>query len=210
MSESRALGGCRVAVALLTLAAVATQLAHGIADPPFHFVRFFSFFTILSNLIAAGVLAVAGAGALRGRPPSERLDMWRGAATLYMATTGLVYWVMLAGQETEMIGWVNLVLHALTPAALVTDWALALPRWRIPFDRALVWISFPAAYIVYTLIRGAIIDWYPYPFVDVGENGYPAVVVATLVIGAAMIGAIWALAWTTGLRAAPAAPEPAR
>lgn len=209
MSESRTLGGCRLAVGLLTLAAVTTQFGHGIADPPFHVVRFFSFFTILSNLIAAGVLAVSGAGALRGESSSERLDMWRGAATLYMATTGLVYWAMLAGQDSEMIGWVNLVLHALTPAALVVDWTLARPRWRIPFRRALVWISFPAAYIAYTLIRGAAIDWYPYPFVDVVENGYPSVLVATLVIGVAMVGAIWVLAWTTGLGGRPAV-EPAR
>jgi hypothetical protein len=203
-------GALRVALGVLALAAVAAQWRHGIADPPFSAVNFFSFFTIESNLLAAGVLIAVGAGGLRGDPRSERLDLWRRAATLYMATTGVVYSAMLAGQDSELLGWVNLVLHFLMPLALVADWALDRPRWRIPFRRALVWIAFPAAFIGYTLIRGAATGWYPYPFVDAADRGYPAVLLTTLILGAAMLVLIWLLAWTTRLRAAPAEAEPAR
>jgi hypothetical protein len=205
-----ALGGCRIGLALLTLVAVAAQFAHGVADPPFHVVRFFSFFTIESNLLAAGVLLVSGSAALRGRPPSDRLDMWRGAATLYMATTGIVYVVMLSGQKTEMLAWANFVVHYLMPVALVLDWAVDRPRWRITFRRALVWMAFPVAFIAYSLVRGAMIDWYPYPFVDVGEHGYPAVLATSAVLGLGMLGMIWLLAWTTSPSGRRTAPEPAR
>ncbi len=195
------LGGLRLALAALTLAAVATQFVHGVDTPPFSPTNFFSFFTIESNLIAAGVLIAAGLHSLRGRPPSDRIDVWRGAATLYMAITGIVYSVMLAGQSSELLAWVNLVLHYAMPVALVADWALDRPRRPIPFRRAVAWMAFPAAFIVYTLVRGALADWYPYPFVDVADRGYPAVIVTTLLLGAGMLAAIWLLARTTGRQA---------
>src|SRR6476469_4677201 len=139
------LGACRVALGVLTLAAVAAQWNHGIDEPSFSAVEFFSYFTIESNLIAAGVLIVAGAGDLRRAPHSERLDLWRGAATLYMATTGVGYSLLLAGQvDSQLLSWVNLVLHYVMPIALVVDWAVDLPRWQIPFRRALAWMAFPA------------------------------------------------------------------
>jgi hypothetical protein len=35
---------------------------------------------------------------------------------------------------------------------------------------ALVW---PALYIGWTLVHGAASSWYPYPFIDVADLGYP-------------------------------------
>jgi len=205
------LGAGRVTLGVLALAAVAAQWSHGSDEPSFSAVEFFSYFTIESNLIAAGVLIVAGMRGLRNAPRSDRLDLWRGAATLYMATTGIGYSLLLAGQvDSQLLGWVNLVLHYALPVALVVDWAVDLPRWQIPFRRALAWMAFPAAFIAYTLIRGSIVDWYPYPFVDVADRGYPAVLVTTAVLGAFMLAAIWLLAWTAGLRAARSRPQPAR
>jgi hypothetical protein len=195
---------------VLALAAVAGRLVEGLDDPTFSAANFFSYFTIQSNLLAAGVLLVVGAGALRGRPPSERLDMRRGAATLYMVTTGVAYSALLAADEPSLLRWTNLVLHYAMPVALAVDWAVDRPRWRIPFGRAIAWMGFPAAFIAYTVARGAVTDWYPYPFVDVVERGYPAVLLTALTIGAAMLALSWLLAWTTGPRASPVEPELAR
>ncbi len=204
------LGGSRVALGVVALVAVVARLLESDGAPGFSAANFFSYFTIQSNLIAAAVLLVAGAGALRGRPPSERLDLWRGAATLYIATTGVVYSALLAADEPNLLRLTNVVLHYLMPVALVVDWAVDRPRWAIPFRRAVVWIAYPAAFIAYTLARGAIVDWYPYDFVDVAERGYPAVLVTTLVLGAAMLGLIWLLAWTTRLGSRRVATEAAR
>jgi hypothetical protein len=188
------LGGSRLLLAALTLAAVVTQLVHGV-DSPVAAVEFLSYFTIESNLIAAGVLLIAGVRALRGRPNGRALDLWRGAATLYMVTTGLGYAVLLGGEGT-LLGWVDVVLHYLMPVALALDWILDRPESPIPFDRALVWMAFPTAFIAYTLVRGEIVDWYPYPFVDVADRGYPAVIVTALVVGAAMVAVTAMLVWT--------------
>ena len=58
-------------------------------------VNFFSFFTIESNLLAIVVLLIGGAG----DPQSERWAYVRGAATLYMVITGIVYAALLANEE---------------------------------------------------------------------------------------------------------------
>ncbi len=204
------LGGSRVALGVLALVAVVARLLESDGEPGFSAANFFSYFTIQSNLIAAGVLLVAGAGALGGRPAGERLDLWRGGATLYIATTGVIYSLLLAADEPNLLRPTNVVLHYLMPIALVVDWAIDRPRWAIPFRRAVVWIAYPTAFIAYTLVRGAIADWYPYPFVDVADRGYPAVLVTTLVLGAAMLGLIWLLAWTTRLGSRRVASAPAR
>lgn len=205
-----ALGGARIALGLLAFLAVVVRLVESSDAAAFSAANFFSYFTIQSNLIAAGVLLAAGFAVLRHGPASERLDMWRGGATLYIATTGVIYSALLAADEPNLLRPTNVVLHYLMPIALVVDWAIDRPRWAIPFRRAVVWIAYPAAFIAYTLVRGAIVDWYPYPFIDVAERGYPPVLVTTLVLGVAMLGLIWLLAWTTRFRAARVAPEPAR
>jgi hypothetical protein len=53
----------------------------------------------------------------------------------------------------------------------------------------------PVVWLTYTLIRGAIVGWYPYPFIDVGQHGYAKVgaicmAIATLMTALA-IGAMW-------------------
>lgn len=195
-----ALGGFRVALGVVALVAVAARLSERSGDPGFTVANFFSYFTVQSNLIAGGVLLAAGVVALRRRPASERLDLWRGGATLYIATTGIVYSALLAADEPSLLRWTNLVLHYAMPLALVVDWVVDTPRRRIHFRSALVWLAYPAAYISYTLIRGAATGWYPYPFVDVADRGYPAVLLTTAILAIAMLAAIWALAWTAGRR----------
>jgi hypothetical protein len=204
------LGTCRLVLGWLAVAAVVARLLEGADDPAFSVAGFFSYFTVQSNLLAAGVLLVTGFAALRGRPPTPRLELWRGAATLYMVTTGVAYSALLAADEPSLLRWTNVVLHYAMPVALALDWAVDRPRWRIAFGRAIAWMAFPVAFIAYTLARGAVADWYPYPFLDVAERGYPAVLATGVAIGLAMLGLSWLLASTTGPRADPVEPEPAR
>ncbi|MDR7457002.1 MAG: hypothetical protein QN125_06915 [Armatimonadota bacterium] len=72
----------RLALALLTFVALGVQLGR---TPSV--ANFVSLFTVQSNLLAATVLLVAAVRGLWGRDLAP-LDMWRGAAALYMATTG--------------------------------------------------------------------------------------------------------------------------
>jgi hypothetical protein len=42
--------------------------------------------------------------------------------------------------------------------------------------------------LAFTLVRGAAIDWYPYPFVDVVAHGYARVAINCLVVAVLFVG----------------------
>jgi hypothetical protein len=63
------------------------------------------------------------------------------------------------------------------------------------------WLVYPLAWFVYTLARGAIVDWYPYPFVDVSELGYQAVLARAVALGVGFGLAAAALLWIGNRRA---------
>ena len=201
MTRRRVLGIYRLFFAALTLAAIGTQLALGLQRRSFNVLNFFSYFTIESNVFAALVFLVTGAAALRGLR-SEPFGALRGAATLYMTLTGIIYFLLLRGLEASLqtpTPWVNTVLHYLTPLAALTDWLVAPPERSIRFRQVRVWLLYPAVYVLYTLARGAALAWYPYPFLNPAHQGYGSVVLICLVIAAAVIGLAALLAARTRL-----------
>ncbi len=194
MNRQRVLGIFRLFFVFLTLAALGTQLSLGLQRDTFSVANFFSFFTIESNLIGSVVFLFTGFAALRAAD-TDRFAMVRGAATLYLTMTGIIYFLLLRGLEASLqtpVPWVNTVLHYLMPAALLVDWLVAPPGQKITFRRALRWALFPAAYVFYSLIRGPIVGWYPYPFLDVSENSYRQIALTSVVmlLGVACITAL--------------------
>jgi hypothetical protein len=159
------------------------------------------FFTDQSNIAVAAyftfALLWAAAAALRPgiargpagrRPGPAREAGWlRGAVTLYIIITGLVYHVVLAtdknplslltGRVDQPAGIATFLLHYTVPVMALTDFLLACRggayRWRY----AAYWLCYPLAYLAFVLIRGAFftVGSYPYPFVDVTAHGYAEV-----------------------------------
>jgi hypothetical protein len=183
----------RLLFAALAIAAIGTQFAHllRVHGSP---VNFFSFFTIESNIFAAAVL-IYGAPH-RPEPTTERHDLLRGAATTYMTVTGVVYALLLsdlAPGTDSTISWVNWVLHRIFPIVTFADWLIVPPTHRLSVKRALVWAVFPFVYAVYALTRGAIVHWYPYPFLNVDEHGLGRVLLTCLGIAVGAFVFIWAI-----------------
>jgi len=187
----------------LAAAAVITQYLHGANHAPgFQPINFFSYFTIQSNILAALVLLVAGLAGLFGRQGSQ-LALLRGAATFYMTTTGIVYALLLSGLEVSLqttIPWVNTVLHYIMPMAVLADWLVNRPARKVTFKEAALWLIFPAAYVAYSLVRGLVVNWYPYPFLNPAQNGYWHVALICACIAVALVGITWFLAWSTRWR----------
>ena len=180
------LNAARLVVAGTAVAAIAYQFATLNAAPGYAKGNFWSFFTIQSNMVA-----IAALGLLVLVPPDRRtplFDAVRGAAVLYIAITGVVFALLLSGHQEQVqtaSPWVDFVVHKLMPILVVADWLVEPPRHRLPRWTVAAWLVYPLAWFVYTLARGAIVDWYPYPFVDVSELGYPAVLAraVALVVG---------------------------
>ena len=90
---------------------------------------------------------------------------------------------------------VNDVVHSVMPIVVVVDWLLDPPRQRLTNRQALSWIVVPAIWLAYTLVKGPIVEKYPYPFLDPATGGYGSVavyVVAILVVMALVaMAAVW-------------------
>lgn len=192
----------KIIVAAVVLVAVITQLQFGLDNiGGFQVANFLSFFTIESNILGAIMFLISALFALRGKVHSHNLDILRGATTLYMVITGIVYVLLLSGLEESLqtpIPWVNFVLHYAFPVVAFLDWLVDRPVFKITLKQGLIWLIFPIAYAIYSLIRGAIVGWYPYPFLNpVIEGGYGKVAVVSALI------AIGAYALTVALTATP-------
>ena len=156
--------GYRLFFAALALVAVFAQLMQSIGANR-STVDFFSYFTIQSNLIA---IAVFLWGALNPAPTPGPLtrDIIRGAAVLYLAVTGIVFALLLSDQPLVTVPFANTVLHKLMPVIAAADWVVEPPSEKLSFHGALIWYVYPVAWLLYTMIRGAIVGWYPYPFLN--------------------------------------------
>lgn len=195
MSRKQFLVDYKLVFGLLSLFAVVTEIVVTVGRRTFDFGNFFSYFTIESNIIAACVLLASGYVTARGRR-SQPLSWARGAATLYMVITGLVFAILLSGIKDVHFTAVprdNIILHYIMPVAVLLDWLIdAVPK-RIPFRQGLRWIIYPLVYVGYTLVRGPIVGWYPYPFLNPSLHGYGAVVVTSASIAIISVAIVYVL-----------------
>ena len=66
-----------------------------------------------------------------------------------------------------------LMLTCLLLGLRLTGWGKVFgPRRLASFRVAALVVIYPVVYLAVTLIRGPIVHWYPYPFVDVITHGY--------------------------------------
>lgn len=152
-------------------------LINRIASVPETIIRFFSFFTIQSNILVAVSFTYfwlkpkSKWGLFFSKPKSTT------AITLYITIVGLVYntilrflWAPTGSQKV-----VDELLHLVVPVLVLIFWIVFVPKKSLEFRNIFPWLGFPAVYLAYTLIRGAFFNFYPYPFIDVILLGYSKV-----------------------------------
>jgi hypothetical protein len=209
MSKAFFVAAYRLTAALL---AVSTTL-HSVADywhlPDFHLGNYLSYFTQLSSLYAATMLA-AGLWRIARPGSSARYESMRGAAVLYMLITAIVYEVLLARLDALRHitpAFNNWVQHRIVPVVVLCDWLYVEPRLPIPWRSAFAWLGFPIVYLGYTLVRGALENWYPYPFVDPRPHGYLPVAIQCSLIALGAVGLALCIRWLGNrMRQSGAAP----
>jgi len=189
----------RLGFGLLTVAAIVTQLVSLSGTGTFDPVNYFTYFTILSNLIATTLLLI---GAARWRSPrSDALDFLRGGAVVYMSVTGAVFAALLKGTNVDTaIPWVNSVVHEVLPLVVLADWLVDPPEKRLTYRQGALWLAFPAAWIVFEIIRGAVTGKYHYPFTNPANGGYGAVALTSVAILVFMLIVCAAVVWLGNLR----------
>lgn len=160
-------------------------------------LRFFSYFTILVNLLVAVATALA---LTRKRLPLARFfaqPRVRGGIALYIGVTGLVYLTVLR-QLWQPVGaqwWADTALHYLVPVLYLAWWGSSTRHGAIRWRDLEWWLLFPLAFLAWSLVRGAWLHEYPYPFIDVDALGMAmvlrnaaAMLVLFLVAGGLLLG----------------------
>lgn len=136
------------------------------------FVGFLSYFTILTNLLAAIVLSVrrdtAGPlGRFFARPSVA------GGVTVYMIAVVLAYLILLRpiSHSTGLqITW-DILLNIVTPLLYIGYWFSSAPKGYLRGAHVGWWLIYPALYFVWTLSLSTQTGYYAYPYLDLGKLG---------------------------------------
>ena len=183
----RYLAAVRFAFGAVTLIAVGIQLGIHVGHG-FSVLNFFSYFTNLSNIFAGSVLVVESVLTWRGKDLGPVWALLRCISVVCMALVGIVFSALLRDVDLgSLLPWINTWLHYVMPVAIVADWLIFPPRHTIALKRLGVAVLFPLAYLAYSLIRGAAIDWYAYPFLNPADGGYGAVLLTCLIIAVGFV-----------------------
>jgi hypothetical protein len=149
-------------------------------------LRYFGFFTILTNILVALCFTFL----LTGKSKFFHKKSTQTAIAVYILVVGAVYNLVLRFLwQPQGLQWlVDELLHTVIPLFYLCHWFIHSSKQALPWKNALPWLLYPLVYICYTLIRGSIVHFYPYPFLDVDVEGYPSVLIACLLLTFAFLG----------------------
>jgi len=145
-------------------------------------VFFFNFFTILTNIMLALIYLseVTGAG---------WLGWWRAPVTRAMmagaiALVGFFNHLVLAELQdlTGLSLLADTLLHYVTPVLFVVWWLLFQPKGNLRLADLPAMLLPTLIWLVWAMLRGAVIGQYPYPILDAGKLGYGAVAINCLFV----------------------------
>lgn len=158
-------------------------------------INYLSFFTILTNFLVALVLTSTLREKKSGQPNFFATPNVQSATAVSIAIVGIVYSLVLRHLwDPEGLQKVaDVVLHDVVPVAYVLFWLVFISKEKLRFEDVPRWLAYPAVYLVYTLIRGAITARYPYPFLDAAEIGYLRVALNIVILLAAFLAASFLL-----------------
>jgi hypothetical protein len=192
----------RIATSVLIVVALAWQFRWSTDNSEtFTAGNFFSYFTVLSNV--AIVITFVAMAIRPSLADDTRFLTLRGIATIGITVTGLVYAVLLAPASADVdvtLRWVDIILHTVAPIVGLADWLVDRPDRRPAKATVLSWLVFPIAWLVYTLIRGDVTGWYPYPFLDPDLESVGSIIVTCLGITAVFVVLAAGLWWWSGRR----------
>jgi hypothetical protein len=146
-------------------------------------VQLLSFFTILTNLLAAICLTVLFKTDSRLGKYFLQSHVFS-AIALYITIVGLVYNLVLRSlwHPEGLFKLADELLHSINPVLFVVYWLVCVPKANLKWIQALNWLWFPFIYSVYVFIRGSISHLYPYPFLNIDQLGLLRVAINSLLM----------------------------
>jgi hypothetical protein len=140
-------------------------------------IYFFTFFTILTNIMLVMIYA-------SDLWPREALRWWRSSVTRGMMAAAMVlvcvfYHFFLSGiwDPQGLFKVADISLHYATPIFFVAWWVLFVWHGKLKFGDIPLMLLPPTIWLIFAMLRGAIIGEYPYPILEANRLGYGAVAI---------------------------------
>jgi len=181
--ESKWFGGAALALGLvgcaMKLTAIFTFDHYIIREFPdlIHKWNYLGFFTYTTNimvdfwLILVGVSILFHLNALKQFLTTASLQSF---LTAMIVIVGVLYCSTMLWFDTpysRALWWGNVVTfwhHVVTPACMVYLFFRPADKARLGMKNMALWMIYPFSYFLVTMVRGGIVHWYPYPFLDSG------------------------------------------
>lgn len=160
-------------------------------------IRFFSYFTILTNTLLAIYFSSQVHGDLHNRGKIWKKPGTLTAVTVYILVVGLVYQVALRSiwDPQGMARITDELLHTLNPILGLVFWWLFEDKKAVEWKQLPYWLIYPLGYFVYTVIHGQVSGFYPYPFVDLNTISLGQLGINFLVLACVFMGIAGLLVW---------------
>ncbi len=168
---------------LVTFCFVGLFLSSRISEGSFN-TELFVYYTYLSNILCLVVMTIVlvdNYKKIKDDGFNEAFCKVKAATTMAIFVTGVVYHFLLGDYSSEGFFHLdNIIVHYIVPIMFVLDWLLFDKKKSLNLIDPLTWTIIPIIYLVYALIRGAIVGpdaslQYAYFFIDVNIYGYGGV-----------------------------------
>ena len=178
MIYNTSLGLVSILTGSALLGSVAWQVTDRLANNNFRPGEYFAYFSIVTAIVAGAFLVAAGVGLAQNKEGSKKTEIARLSFTVAMIVVGVVYHLLLADAPGDVRDgdyvWPvlpNEVIHTYGPILIVIDYLLSHKAFRIKL-RAALWVAvFPLTWLVFSVIRGLVTNWWPYWFINPNEEG---------------------------------------
>jgi hypothetical protein len=193
----------RLALGLALIGSVTWQVTDRIANDLFRPAEYFAYFSIVTAIVAGLFLITTGFGLLLNIEDTKWVEVARLSLAVALIVVGVVYHALLAGAANDVrdgdYAWPvlpNEIIHTYAPILAVIEYLISVKAFRIRL-RAFVWVAvFPLTWLVLSIVRGIVTNWWPYWFINPnGEAGLggmltyiSAITVFFLVLGLAVLG----------------------
>lgn len=133
--------------------------------PDLAITNFVSYFTIQSNLLVAIYTTYR---LFNKSKPGYWQELLQFGILVNITITGIVYALVLASTwKPEGLSFIaDALLHYVTPILSVASWLLVTKKSKWSTRFVFLWLAYPIVYFIYTMVRGPLTGFYPYPFID--------------------------------------------
>lgn len=197
------LAALRLVIGLGLIGSVIWQVTDRIANEIFRPFEYFAYFSIVTAIVAGLFLITTSFGLLLDVEDTKWVEIARLSLAVALIVVGVVYHALLADVANDVrdgdYAWPvlpNEIIHTYAPILAAIEYLISIKAYRIRLRAFLLVAVFPLTWLVLSIIRGTMTNWWPYWFINPnGEAGLfgmlsyiAAITVFFLVLGVSVLG----------------------